>query len=284
MIPVWFKWCSAAPLSVSCEWWYAMDNHFQAFCSRLSGIEKGLKQLQEAQLHLEQEAGELREHMSCMCLEMVVDLTDRAVEAAMSATIIPKDTEGLWQVREQLRNPEMPLVARCFAAYNTMHHLHQACFCCSPNTRCPLGIANLLLRDLLVLVACVGRGAMDTAKIKACVEEAAVVACGRIDLDLEMSSQLILSYAKIHELGNNQLEFEQKMRTPNMYGPHLTNEECAQLFFVYSSCSRASPKYISMNLYKRKKRQKPTIDRDLGVVRPPSHTKKRVRVMRPAQQ
>ena len=173
----------------------------------------------EAQLDLEQEARALREHMAIMCLEMVVDLTEQAVDAAMTATSMDHQIEGLHQVHRHLRSSHVPLAARCFAAYDTMHTLHEDCHCCSPTRQCTLGSALLQMRDLVVMAACVGRGPLDASKIKACLEEAAVVACRRIDLTVMESSQLILSYTKIHELGNNRIDFERKVRSPTCTGP-----------------------------------------------------------------
>ena len=181
-----------------------MENRFRDFQSRLVAVERGLQQLLADRLHLEQEAGTLREHMAVMCLATMVDLTDRAVHAAMSANVSAWEINGLLRVREQLCNTEMQLAARCFAAYDMMRTLHVKCGRCQPKTscKCPLGCALLLLRDLVVLAACLGRGPMDAKKLKACLEEASLVACNRSDLTVVESSQLTLSYTKIRLLGS----------------------------------------------------------------------------------
>jgi hypothetical protein len=130
------------------------------------------------------------------------------------------------------------------------------------------------MRDLVVMAACVGRGPMDGFKIKACLEEAAVAAGRRTELSVIETSVLILSYSKIYSLGNNRMEFERAVRSSNLYGPRLTTEQSNQLFFVYNSCSRASPKYLSMNGAKKKnKREGRDKDRNWGVVRPPLFTR-----------
>jgi hypothetical protein len=250
-----------------------MQTRFVDFERRLVRVEGGVQRLLEAQLDLEQEAGALREHMAIMCLEMVVDLTEQAVDAAMTATSMDHQIEGLHQVQGHLRSSHVPLATRCFAAYDTMHTLHEDCHCCSPTRQCPLGSALLQMRDLVVMAACVGRGPLDASKIKACLEEAAVAAGCRTELSVIETSVFILSFSKIYELGNNRMEFERAVRSSNLYGPRMTAEQSNQLYFVYNSVSRASPKYLSMNHAKKKKiREERYKDKILGVVRPPLFT------------
>ena len=69
-----------------------------------------------------------------------------------------------------------------------------------------------------------------------------------------------MAFNKVIALGGMSVEkFEEKVRSPTMFGSVITGTEVEQLFFIYNSCWRASPDYMSRNKEsgKHKKRNAP---------------------------
>merc|ERR1719401_1089784 len=126
------------------------------------------------------------------------------------------------------------------AGYVALHAMHTGCKECGrPGVQCPIGHAQLICRDLVVLTVSTGRGPLTAESLQKALEQALLEGCGREVLDHTEQSQLTQSFNKVLSLGKTRAGFDDRVRSTKMYGP-LTDEEVDQVYMVYNACSRLS--------------------------------------------
>ena len=113
-----------------------------------------------------------------------------------------------------------------------------------------MGRALLIMRDLVVLTVSLGKGEMNPETLKTALEDAQ--GCGRNGLDKVELSQLTLAFSKSLTLGQSRDGFDAKVRSANMFGSEISEEQVQHLWMVYNACARASPQYLSKNKASRK--------------------------------
>ena len=113
-----------------------------------------------------------------------------------------------------------------------------------------MGRALVIIRDLVVLTVSVGKGPMSPQTLKTALEDAQ--GCGPDGLDKVVLSQLTLAFWKVLNLGQSRDGFDAKVRSANMFGSEISEEQVQHLWMVYSACARASPQYLSKNKASRK--------------------------------
>ena len=216
-----------------------MENRFRDFQSRLVAVERGLQQLLEARLHLEQEAGALREHMNVMCLAMVVDLTrhrdalgDQCASPGPGTVAQHRDAVGRPVFRRVRHDAKPASGVLLLPAQHVVPSWER-----TPSAPRPRGARGLCwswshghLQDQGLLGGGGGGG----------------MPSHRPDGDGEFSTHFVL-----HEdprVGEEQDRFRKEGAIPQHVRVHPTDEECDHIFLVYSSCSLASPTYVSTNL------------------------------------
>ena len=74
-----------------------------------------------------------------------------------------------------------------------------------------MGCALLILRDLVVLTASIGKGPMNQLLLKNTLEDALRQGCNRADLDKVVQSQLTLAFNKVISLGRTREGFDAKV-------------------------------------------------------------------------
>ena len=96
----------------------------------------------------------------------------------------------------------------------------------------------MILRDLVVLTICIGRGPWDNASLELALHDAVAQGHKGHELDKVLWSQLSLAFNKVIKLGADRKGFDVHVLSNNMYGPSLTGDEVGRLFVAYSTCSR----------------------------------------------
>ena len=198
--------------------------------------------MEQKKRQIDTEMQALRQEVTVMCLGTVADLAQQALRKVES--VAPAERDQLQRIQQQVQEP---LESSRMAAYDSLRTMHKDCQLCKNKEACAKGRALLIMRDLVVLTVAIGKGPMSPSKLKTALEEALRQGCGRFDLDKVEQSQLTLAFNKVISLGCTREGFGATVRSANMYGPELTNEEVQQLFLVYNACARASPQYISKN-------------------------------------
>ena len=180
------------------------------------------------------------------CLGTVEDLALQAHRKVENVT---------WERRQRIQQQvEEPCGSSRFAAYDSLRTVHKGCELCMRKEACALGWALLIMRDLLVLtVAIEQKGPMTPETLKTALNEALRQGCPfRFDMDKTEQAQLALAFHKVIDLGRTREGFDEKVRSPHMYGHDVTVEEVEQLFLEYNLCARASPHYLSKTKESRK--------------------------------
>lgn len=185
-----------------------------------------------------------------LCLGTVAELSQQALRKVESSAA---ERDQLQRIQQQIQEP---CESSRMAAYDSLRTMHKDCQLCKNKEACAKGRALLIMRDLVVLTVSIGKGPMSPLTLKTALEDALRQGCGRFDLDKVEQSQLTLAFNKVISLGRTREGFDAKVRSANMYGPELTEEEVQQLFLVYNACARASPQYVSKNKESRKHRKR----------------------------
>ena len=107
--------------------------------------------------------------------------------------------------------------------------------------------AGIILRDLLILTVCTGRGPWTNELLKEALLEALMAGCGQNSLDKVEQSQLTQAFNKVISFGKTREDFDGKI--VGIYGPRgqllETDEDFDMLYHAYSSCSHTSPHHVS---------------------------------------
>ena len=200
-----------------------------------------------------QEQSALRQQLDSICLAQVVELAMRALKEAQRNT---SDADLLQHLRSVGQKTQEPLGSSRMAGYDTLRSIHKGCVVCKPKQPCSIARAVVMLRDLLILTICTGHGPWDNDSLKVALEDALAQGCNRQGLDKVEHSQLTLAFNKVLSLGKNRAGFDERVLSPNAYGPNLSQEEVNRLFVAYSGCWRTAPNHISKNKAAGKHRKK----------------------------
>ena len=225
------------------------------FQQQLSNLEAGLRRVEEDKIRMELEVRALRNHISVVCLSSVLQLAHHAV---LRAQWWANGTVAAAQLRlfaNQVLSSDPSVESNLAGVYFAVRLMHTDCpHCIQDESKCGMGASLLVLRDTLVIAATIGKGTMDHLILKALLDGAMRMSCGR-EMDKVERSQLTLSFHKVLLLGKTRFGFDEAMRDPKLFGVTLTDEQVDALFLVYNSCWQASPAYISKN--KASKKHKP---------------------------
>ena len=198
--------------------------------------------MEQKKRQIDTEMQALRQEVTVMCLGTVADLVQQALRRVVG--VAPGERDQLQRIQQLVQEP---CESSRMAAYDALRTMHKDCQPCKNKEACAKGRALLIMRDLVVLTAAIGKGPVTPGTLKTALEEALRQGCGRFDLDKAELSQLALAFNKVIRLGSTREGFDEKVRSANMYGLDLSDEEVQQLFLVYNACARASPQYISKN-------------------------------------
>ena len=228
-----------------------------------------VKELQARLTTLERQLAELVQHVDgakrtitdetralriCLSgLSCVAELAQHALrEAERTASV--GDRRHLHDIRQRVQEPEQ---GSRMAAYDSLSRIHKDCSYCKPKEPCAMGRALIIIRDLLVMTVCTGRGPWNNRLLVGALQEALMSGCNRDRLNKAQQSQLTLALNKVISLGKTREGFDEKVRSNSMYGPLLrTDEAVDKLFKAYSNCSSSSPHHISKNSKNRTRGQR----------------------------
>ena len=112
--------------------------------------------------------------------------------------------------------------------------------------------AQLILKDLLVLSVCTGRGPMSSDSLESTLEAVFAAGCTATDFEVDEKSQLMQAFTKVLEMGKTRDIFAAKFQI--VYGGDLEVDEIEHLFMIYSLGSAANPTYESKNVEKARSR------------------------------
>jgi len=116
-----------------------------------------------------------------------------------------------------------------------------------------------IIRDLLVLEVCIGRGPWDNTSLLSAIKHA-FNAFGSL-LDDRVASQLVLAFNSIIRLGRGcRTKFNEA--AAKMYGTALEPALIEGLFAAYVDCSRTSPDYLSKTKKSGKMKSKPEAEKN----------------------
>ena len=231
-----------------------MAKRIQEFQDRLDMLEDELAGLvadvEKKHRRIAAEAQALRLPLTVLCLGTVAELAQQAVHKLESSAA---ERDQFQRIQQQLQEP---CESTRMAAYACLRRMHKDCPLCKRQEECAEGRALRIMRDLVVLTVSVGKGELNLEKLKTAIGDALRQGCGRDDLDQVDQSELTFAFAKALSLGRSRDGFDAKVRSANMFGPEISEEEVQQLFLVYNACARASPHYVSKNKVSRKHKKR----------------------------
>ena len=205
-------------------------------------MDRLLAEVEHKRQRLAAETQALRLPLTMLCLETVAELAQQALRKSSCSAAEQH------QIQQQLQEP---CESSRMAAYHCLRRLHQDCPQCKPKEPCAKGRALLIMRDLVVLTVSLGKGEMNPETLKTALEDAQ--GCGRNGLDKVELSQLTLAFSKVLSFGQSRDGFDAKVRSANMFGSEISEEQVQHLWMVYSACARASPQYLSKNKASRRR-------------------------------
>ena len=202
-----------------------------------------LKHVDAVKRAIKDETQALRQQMDSMCLSKVAELAQKALKEA-ERTASDEHRGRLVDIRQKTQEPQK---SSRMAAWKALQKIHRKdnCSDCLANEPCAMWRANIILRDLLILTVCTGRGPWTNELLVEELLEALMAGCGRDSLDKVEQSQLAQAFNKVISFGTKTREgFEERVKY--IYGQLLTtDEDFDMLYQAYSSCSHTSPHHVS---------------------------------------
>ena len=170
----------------------------QEFQARLTTLDRQLTDLLEhvdaVKRAITDETQALRQQMDSMCLSRVVELAQLALKKAERAAS-DEHRGRIVDIRQKTQEPQQSSRMAAWKALRKIHHKDD-CSDCLANEPCAMWRAGIILRDLLILTVCTGRGPWTNELLKEALLEALMAGCGHDSLDKVEQSQLTQAFNK----------------------------------------------------------------------------------------